>query len=143
MLEELPDACPNDAYWSLGQLVNRRGNIFNHILRLRNQLHEQICVAYPSYKQFFTDIGRPTALYFWEHYPSEKYLRGKTVEDLSAELKPISHNQLSAKRCQKILDAVYSDRTKEKKYRNSRDVITRGLEKDLQHQKNGSFLVRI
>ncbi len=22
MLEELPDACPNDAYWSLGQLVN-------------------------------------------------------------------------------------------------------------------------
>lgn len=133
MLEELPDACPNDAYWSLGQLVNRRDNIVNHILRLRNQLHEQICVAYPSYKQFFTDIGRPTALYFWEHYPSEKYLQGKTVEDLSAELKPISHNQLSTKRCQKILDAVDSDRTKEKEYQESRDVITRGLVKDLQH----------
>lgn len=133
MLDELPDACPNDAYWSIGQLVNRRDNIVNHILRLRNQLHEQICVAYPSYKQFFTDIGRPTALYFWEHYPSEKYLRGKTVEDLSAELKPISHNQLSAKRCEKILNAVDSDRTKEKEYQDSRDVITKGLVKDLQH----------
>lgn len=63
MLDELPDAYPNDAYWSIGQLVNRRDNIVNHILRLRNQLHEQVCVAYPSYKQFFTDIGSPTALY--------------------------------------------------------------------------------
>ena len=24
MLDKLPDACPNDAYWSLGQLVHRR-----------------------------------------------------------------------------------------------------------------------
>lgn len=131
MLDELPDACPNDAYCLIGQLVNRRDNIVNHILRLRNQLHEQICVAYPSYKQFFTDIGRLTALYFWENYPSEKYLRGKTVEDLSAELSPISHNQLSEKRCEKILNAVDSDRTKEKGYQDSRDVITRGLVKDL------------
>lgn len=133
MLDELPDACPNDAYWSIGQLVNRRDNIVNHILRLRNQLHEQICVAYPSYKQFFTDIGRLTALYFWENYPFEKYLRGKTVEDLSAELRPISHNQLSEKRCEKILNAVDSDRTKEKEHQVSRDVITRGLVRDLKH----------
>lgn len=27
MLDKLPDACPNDAYWSLGQLVHRRDNI--------------------------------------------------------------------------------------------------------------------
>lgn len=114
MLDELPDACPNDAYWSIGQLVNRRDNIINHILRLRNQLHEQICVAYPGYKQFFTDIGRPTALYFWENYPSKKYLRGKTVEELAEELRPISHNQLAEKRCERILNAVDSDRTKEK-----------------------------
>jgi transposase len=135
MLEELPDACPNDAYWSLGQLVNRRDNIMRHIIRLRNQLHEQVCVAYPSYKQFFTDIGSPTALYFWNQYPSEKYLRGRTVEDLKEEMIVVSHNQCSTNRCQKILDVVEMDRTEEKEYQDSRDVITRGLVKDLQHYK--------
>ena len=75
MLDKLPDACPNDAYWSLGQLVHRRDNIMKQRTRLVNQLHEQLCIAYPSYKQFFNDISRPTALYFWEHYPSRKYLR--------------------------------------------------------------------
>ena len=135
MLEELPDVCPNDAYWSLGQLVNRRDNIMRHIIRLRNQLHEQVCVAYPSYKQFFTDIGSPTALYFWNQYPSEKYLRGRAVEDLKEELVVISHNQCSTNRCQKILDVVEMDRTEEKEYQDSRDVITRGLVKDLQHYK--------
>lgn len=41
MLDTLPDACPNDTYWSLGQLVNRRDNIMCHRIRLTNQLHEQ------------------------------------------------------------------------------------------------------
>ena len=73
--------------------------------RLVNQLHEQLCIAYPSYKSFFNDISRPTALYFWEHYPSRKYLRGKSVEDLRKELVPVSHNKCSTKTCEKILAA--------------------------------------
>ena len=105
MLDKLPDACPNDAYWSLGQLVHRRDNIMKQRTRLVNQLHEQLCIAYPSYKQFFNDISRPTALYFWEHYPSRKYLRGKSVEDLRKELVPVSHNKCSTKTCEKILAA--------------------------------------
>ena len=60
MLDKLPDACPNDAYWSLGQLVHRRDNIMKQRTRLVNQLHEQLCIAYPSYKSFFNDISRPT-----------------------------------------------------------------------------------
>ena len=52
MLDKLPDACPNDAYWSLGQLVHRRDNIMKQRTRLVNQLHEQLCIAYPSYKSF-------------------------------------------------------------------------------------------
>lgn len=73
-------------YWTLSQLVNRRANLKTHHIRLKNQLNEQICVAYPSYKQFFQDIARPTALYFWEHYPSLGLLRGKTVEELADSL---------------------------------------------------------
>ena len=81
-LNKLPDAMSEDMYWTLSQLVNRRANLKTHHIRLKNQLHEQVCVAYPSYKQFFQDIGRPTALYFWEHYPSPRLLRGKTVGEL-------------------------------------------------------------
>lgn len=43
-----------------------------------------------------------TALYFWEHYPSQRLLQGKTVEKLAEELIPVSHNQFSTRKCQKI-----------------------------------------
>ncbi len=133
MLEKLPDACPNDAYWSLGQLVNRRDNIMRHRTRLVNQLHEQLCIAYPSYKIFFTDIARPTALYFWENYPSRKYLKGKTVEELREELVPISHNRCSTKTCEKILNAIANDKVKENDYQDMRDIVTLGIVSDLKH----------
>ena len=133
MLDKLPDACPNDAYWSLGQLVHRRDNIMKQRTRLVNQLHEQLCIAYPSYKSFFNDISRPTALYFWEHYPSKKYLKGKSVEDLRAELVPVSHNKCSTKTCEKILDAVASDKVKNNAYQDARDMVTLSIVSDLQH----------
>jgi len=133
MLDKLPDACPNDAYWSLGQLVHRRDNIMKQRTRLVNQLHEQLHIAYPSYKQFFNDISRPTALYFWEHYPSRKYLKGKTVEDLRKELIPVSHNKCSTKTCETILDAVAGDKVKNIDYQDARDMVTLSIVSDLQH----------
>lgn len=133
MLDTLPDACPNDAYWSLGQLVNRRDNIMKQRTRLVNQLHEQLCIAYPSYKLFFDDISRPTALYFWEHYPSRKYLKGKSVEELREELVPVSHNRCSTKTCENILNAVAGDKVKDNDYQDARDVVTLGIVSDLQH----------
>jgi len=133
MLDKLPDACPNDAYWSLGQLVHRRDNIMKQRTRLVNQLHEQLCIAYPSYKQFFNDISRPTALYFWENYPSKKYLEGKTVEDLREKLLPVSHNKCSTKTCETILNAVAGDKVKYIKYQDERDMVTLSIVRDLQH----------
>lgn len=133
MLDSLPDACPNDAYWSLGQLVNRRDNIMRHRIRLTNQLHEQLCIAYPSYKVFFTDISRPTALHFWSKYPSKKCLRGKGVEELREELVPVSHNRCSTKTCEKILEAIRNDKVKDNEHQDARDVVTKGIVSDLQH----------
>lgn len=124
---------PEDMYWTLSQLVNRRTNLKVHHIRLKNQLHEQVCIAYPSYKQFFQDIGRPTALYFWEHYPSPRLLHGKTAEELAEELIPISHNQFSTRKCQKILDAVNTDGDTTRDYQPERDEITRGLVRDVRH----------
>ena len=133
MLDKLPDACPNDAYWSLGQLVHRRDNIMKQRTRLVNQLHEQLHIAYPSYKSFFNDICRPTALYFWENYPSKKYLEGKTVEDLREKLLPVSHNKCSTKTCETILDAVAGDKVKNIDYQDARDMVTLSIVGDLQH----------
>ena len=133
MLDKLPDACPNDAYWSLGQLVHRRDNIMKQRTRLVNQLHEQLHIAYPSYKQFFNDISRPTALYFWENYPSKKYLEGKTVEDLREKLLPVSHSKCSTKTCETILNAVAGDKVKYIKYQDERDMVTLSIVRDLQH----------
>ena len=133
MLDTLPDACPNDAYWFLGQLVNRRDNIMKQRTRLINQLHQQLCIAYPSYKLFFDDISRPTSLYFWEHYPSRKYLKGKSVEDLREELVPVSHNRCSTKTCENILNAVAGDKVKDNDYQDARDVVTLGIVSDWQH----------
>ena len=118
---------------ALGQLVHRSDNIMKQRTRLVNQLHEQLCIAYPSYKQFLNDISRPTALYFWEHYPSRKYLKGKTVEDLREELVPVSHNKCSTKTFEKILDAVARDKVKNIDYQDARDMVTLSIVSDLQH----------
>ena len=118
---------------ALGQLVHRRDNIMKQRTRLVNQLHEQLCIAYPSYKQFFNDISRPTALYFWKHYPSRKYLKSKTVEDLREELVPVSHNKCSTKTCKNILNAVAGDKVKNIDYQDARDMVTLSIVSDLQH----------
>lgn len=133
MLDRLPDAIPDDKYWTLSQLVNRRNNINVHQQRLKNQLHEQLCMAYPSYKKFFEDIGRPTALYFFGEYPSPVHLRGKTAEELAGELRPVSHNNCSVKKAEKILELVRTDGETLRDCQESRDIITRGLVRDLQH----------
>ena len=133
LLDKLPDAVPDDKYWTLSQLVNRRDNINIHQQRLKNQLHEQLCMAYPSYKKFFQDIGRPTALYFFHEYPSPIHLRGKTAEELAGELRPVSHNNCSVKRAEKILELVKSDGGTCRDCQESRDIITRSLAYDLEH----------
>ena len=133
MLDKLPDAVPDDAYWTLSQLVNRQDNICSHQQRLKNQLHEQLCVAYPSYKGFFGDISRATALYFWFKYPSPECLQGKTAEELASELRPISHNNCSIKRAEKILELVRTDGQTTREHQASRDAITRSIAGDLEH----------
>ena len=113
--------------------MNRRDNICSHQQRLKKQLHEQLCVAYPSYKGFFGDISRATALYFWLNYPSPEHLRGKTAEELASELRPISHNNCSIKRAEKILERVRTDGQTAREHQASRDAITRSIAGDLEH----------
>lgn len=132
-LDTLPDAIPDDAYWTLSQLVHRKDNIKKHQTRLKNQLHEQICVTYPSYKKYFSDISRQTALYFWSQYPSPEYLIGKDAEELTKELRLASHNRCSTRTANLILDTVKIDGNTIRNYQSSRNAITKSLVSDLKH----------
>lgn len=132
-IDTLPDAIPNDAYWTISQLVRRRDNIKVQHIRIKNQLHEQICVTYPSYKTCFKDISTKTALYFWDNYPSQEYLTGKDQEELAEELRAVSHNRCSINTANVILDMVKNDGNTNHEYQSSRDAITRSLVRDLQH----------
>lgn len=76
-LHALPDAKPEDSHWTLSQLVNRRDTLVKNGIGLKNGLHEQVSLAYPSYHKFFCDIDRKTALYFWKNYPSPGHLKNK------------------------------------------------------------------
>lgn len=47
-LEELSDANPQDVYWTLGQLVNKRDALVKASSTLQNQLHTQLSHHYPK-----------------------------------------------------------------------------------------------
>ena len=49
---QLPDAKPNDLFWSIQQLVSRRNALVKAQSALKNQLHIQLNHHYPSYKSF-------------------------------------------------------------------------------------------
>ena len=55
------------------------------------------------------------------------------MEELAEELIPISHNQFSIRKCQKILDAVKANGDTTRDYQSKRDEITRGLVQDVRH----------
>lgn len=68
-----------------------------------------------------------------EHYPSPRLLKDKTVEELAEEIIPVSYNQFSTRKCQKILDTVKADGDTTRDYQPERDEITRGLVRDVRH----------
>jgi len=132
-LHTLPDAKPEDNHWTLSQLVNRRDILVKDGIRLKNGLHEQISVVYPSYHKFFCDIDRKTALYFWKTYPSPGHLKNKSAEKLTGELKAVSQNTLKSK-AELVLECIQNDGNTIRDYQESRDFITQSLVRDLEHQ---------
>ncbi|KJS23666.1 MAG: transposase [Clostridiaceae bacterium BRH_c20a] len=132
-LHTLPDAKPEDNHWTLSQLVNRRDTLVKDGIRLKNALHQQVAVVYPSYRKFFCEIDRKSALYFWKTYPSPGYLKGKSAEELMAELKAVSANY-TINKAEMILECVQNYGNTIRDYQQSRDFITQSLVRDLEHQ---------
>lgn len=130
-LDTLPDANPQDLYWTIKMMVNRRDAIVKSITTLTNQLHEQLNYNYPSYKKFFSDANSKTALAFYEKYPSPKHLRGVTDEELAEFLRKPSHNSCSIRKAKEILDIVESDGDTTREYQESRDFIIQSIVRDI------------
>jgi len=139
-LNTLPDAKPEDNHWTLSQLVNRRDILVKDGIRLKNGLHEQISIAYPSYHKFFCEIDTKTALYFWKTYPSPVHLKNKTASDLHAEFRDIAA-QTSISKAELILNSVQNDGDTHREYQESRDFITQSLARCLEQQKEEISLI--
>lgn len=130
-LESLPEANPNDYYWTIKMVVNRRNSLIKRMKSVLNQLHEQLTFSYVGYKKFFTDINGKTALAFFERYPSPSYLEGVDEKELAEFLKSVSHNACSNKKAKLILDLVDENLTKNKEYEVNRINLIKSLIKEL------------
>ncbi|AYE33992.1 IS110 family RNA-guided transposase [Clostridium septicum] len=130
-LDTLPNANPQDLYWTIKMMVNRRDSMVKTVTMLTNQLHENLNYNYPSYKKFFSDVNSKTALAFYEKYPSPKHLIGVTDEELAEFLRKPSHNSCSTRKAKEILDIVESDGDTTREYQESRDFIIQSIVRDI------------
>ncbi|MFY4673508.1 IS110 family transposase [Bacillus anthracis] len=132
---QLPDAKPNDLFWSIQQLVSRRNALVKAQSALKNQLHIQLNHHYPSYKKFFSELDGKTALAFWQQYPSPSCLEGTNIKRLTAFLLDVSNNTCSVKKASEILKLVKEDGHTMKEYQETRDFLVRSIVRDIQFKK--------
>lgn len=142
-LYELPEANPQDYYWTLKMIVNRRSAMVKSLRALTNQLHGQLVFNYPSYKKFFTDITGKTALAFYEKYPSPKYIENKSDEEVAEFLRSHSNNCCSIKKTKAILDMIYEDAIDNREYVEYRDFLIQSLVREIRFNNEEMIKVEI
>jgi transposase len=123
--DQLPEADPQDKFWVLSNLVNRRRLIVKMNIMLKNHLHSFLTTHYPSYFRFFSNLDCDTSLLFYEKYPSPSKLKGVTVEELAEFLEENSHKTLGRAKAREILDYVQQDGDTSTEYQESRDLAVR------------------
>ncbi|MES5846806.1 MULTISPECIES: IS110 family transposase [unclassified Bacillus cereus group] len=134
-LNQLPDAKPNDLFWSIQQLVSRRNALVKAQSALKNQLHIQLNHHYPSYKKFFSELDGKTALAFWQQYPSPSCLEGANIKQLTAFLLDVSNNTCSVKKASDILKLVKEDGQTMKEYQEMRNFLVRSIVREIEFKK--------
>ncbi|MED1283272.1 IS110 family transposase [Bacillus mycoides] len=134
-LNQLPDAKPNDLFWSIQQLVSRRNALVKAQSALKNQLHIQLNHHYPSYKKFFSELDGKTALAFWQQYPSPSCLEGANIKQLTAFLLDVSNNTCSVKKASEILRLVKEDGQTMKEYQEMRNFLVRSIVREIEFKK--------
>ncbi|SYX84016.1 transposase [Paenibacillus alvei] len=134
-LDILPEANPQDVYWTIGQLVTRRNGLIKALTSLKNQLHMQLSYHYPSYKKFFSELDGKCALAFWHKYPSPYLLKGETVETLAHFLRLTSNNACSTRKAEQLLAWIQADGDTTRTYQEQRDFLIRSHVRDIRFNK--------
>lgn len=134
-LDELPDANPQDVYWTIGQLVTRRNGLVKGLVALKNQLHTQLSYHYPSYRKFFSDIDGKCALAFWHRFSAPHCLDGVSVETLAHFLRQASNNACSTRKAEDILSLVQADGDTTRSYQEQRDFLIQSHVRDIRFNK--------
>lgn len=134
-LNELPDAVPDDYYWTLNQFILRRNTLVKDMVKSMEKLHAQLYCSYPRYQDFFSKIDGQTALEFWDKYPSPRYLEGVTLEELTQFIRKASNNSLSTRKAEAILELVNLDGITERDYQLQRDYLVRSHVREIKFLK--------
>jgi transposase len=131
-LDELRNANPQDLYWTVNQLVQRREALVKSSSALKSQLHVQLAHNYPSYNKFFFEIDGKTALAFWEKYPSPSKLKTATLEELTELLVTNSHNYYTVKKAVQIIETAENDNVREvPEFQYIRDFLVESMVKEI------------
>ena len=137
--DTMPEFEQNDIYWTLGTLVRKRASVVNDNIVVKNQLHAYIIAHYPSYKLFFNVFSCPTALEFWEQYPSPSKLAGVTAEELGEMLCKKSSGFFDTVKATQILELVKMDGDTTTGFQDSRDFMVSNCVKEIK-QNNAELL---
>ena len=129
--DKLPNANPQDKYWTLSTLVTRRNGIVKNNVGVKNSLQHLLAENYPHYKTFFSSIIRDSALAFYEAYPAPHYLDNVTVETLAEFLHSASKGRLSETKASLILQTVKSDKVQPTEYQSTRDFNIHSLIREI------------
>jgi hypothetical protein len=125
--DKLPNANPQDKYWTLSTLVTRRNGITKTNIGIKNSLHGLLAENYPHYKTFFSDLTRNSALAFYEQYPAPHYLDNVTMEEMEEFLYHASKGRLSTTKAKLILSTVERDKVQPTEFQNTRDFNIKSL----------------
>lgn len=134
-LNDLPDANPQDIYWTIGQLVTRRYALVKASTALKNQLHIQLSYSYPSYKDFFSEIDGATALAFCEEYPAPHLRKEVSKGNFVDFLLKASRNSCSTRKADEILYLVKKDGDTTREYQEQRDFLVQSLVRDIKFKR--------
>lgn len=129
--DTMPEFEQHDIYWTLGTLVRKRASVVNNNIVVKNQLHAYIIAHYPSYKLFFNDFSCPTALEFWETYPSPSKLSEVTAEELGEMLYKRSSGFFDTVKASQILELVEKDGDTTTGFQDSRDFMVSNCVKEI------------
>lgn len=126
-LDSLQDAENNEIYWTLKQVIKMRKSIVKNNIELKNKLHAQLLHHYPNYNQIFEDIGKETALIFFENYPSPNLLNNITLEELEEILHTKTRTKHYKNLAQKIINLISEYDIETTNYQTERNNIIKIL----------------